>query len=517
MDVARDEIHHGRRYDSTIIRMLLILTTLVFAQVCSFDFVLWDDNVYILDNPTLRHGLTGEGIRQVWTSLMMSHWHPITMLSHMADVTLFGMRPGAHHAVNLALHLANTLLLFTLLRSLTNAPWCSAFVAAVFAVHPLHVETVVWVSDRKDLLSTFFGFLALHAYRRAVTEGRIRWHACLVILLALALLSKSMWVTLPVMCLLLDYWPLRRLQWRRPRDRIAGPQLGDSTANVATPARLIAEKAAPILVVMIFGTLTVLVLRRTAMVDYFGRLPRRLCLANGVASYGWYIVKTLWPTRLAVQYWHPYLPAGTPWATWHLVGSALLLLGISLVVWRLRRPYLTMGWLWFLGILLPVSGVLQLGKHGRADRYMYVPMIGLLIMVAWGTREAIGRWGHQSTAVKRVAATMAVVVVLACAIGSYRQARRWKDSMTFLRYQLSVVPNDPDFNTNMGFLLKRQGKDELAIQYAERAVAIDPDVAPAHRLLSRIYRERDDHKAANEHAKIANQLAEKMRRLQSSK
>lgn len=503
------------QHDPAIVLVLCLITALVFGRTLMFDFAPWDDDVYVHRNPDVRN-VTLRGMGRAFTSLTMSHWHPVTTLSHMADAALFGMHPGAHHGTSLLLHMANTVLLFALLRSTTRSSWCSAFVAAIFALHPLHVENLVWISDRKDLLSTFFGFLALHAYLRFLVQRRKRWYMLLVILFCLAFLSKSMWVTLPAMCLLLDYWPLERLRWRSTAERSAHPARNDSTMCSATLWRLIVEKATLLLVVAIFGTLTVHTLRSTGMVEYFGRLSLRQCLGNAVASYGWYLIKVIWPTKLAAQYFHPYLPGGTPWQAWHIAGSALLLLGISVLVRSLGKPYVTMGWLWFLGLLLPVSGVLQLGKHGRADRYMYVPMIGLLIMLAWGAKEAMERLGYKATVMKYVMVTTGVLVIVACGIGSYHQAGRWKDPMTFLQYQLSVVPNDPDFNTNMGFLLARQGKDELAIRYAERALAVYPEVTPAHRLLSQIHRAQGDHELAEKHAEIAEQLTEKLRKLRSA-
>jgi len=507
---SRQASRHG-----TIVRALLIITIATFVQTLWFDFVFWDDNVYVYANPDLVR-LSVAGIQRAFTSLTMSHWHPVTTLSHMADVTLFGMNPGVHHMVNLLLHLANTLLLFGLLRSLTHSPWCSAFVAAVFALHPLHVENVVWISDRKDLLSTFFGFLSLHAYLRYVRDKRAAWYTLLTVLFCLAVLSKSMWTVLPFLCVLLDYWPLQRLRWRSDTRVDANPVLGGLARTRETPVRLLAEKAPLFALMLAFGLLTTYMLRRSGLIEYSGKVPLPLCLANAVASYGWYLVKTVWPTRLAVEYIHPYLPGGTPWAAWHIVGAAMLLLAISLAVWRLRKPYLIMGWLWFLGVLFPVSGALQLGKHGRADRYMYVPMIGLLIMVAWGAGEFVNRLATRSRLGRPVMAAVASLIVVACAITSYFQARHWRDPMTFSQYQLSVVPDDPYLRVNMGYLLIRAGKLEAALEHGRKAVAVHPGCVEAHLLLATILSEQGNPESARRHRDIAQRVKDRAHKIDRS-
>jgi hypothetical protein len=515
MDSVAEQTAGRRSHDGALVRALLVLTAAVFAQTLWFDFVFWDDDVYVFANPDLIH-LTGAGVLRAFTSLTMSHWHPLTTLSHMADAALFGMRPGAHHAVNLLLHLANTLLLFGLLRSMTASPWCSAFVAAVFALHPLHVENVVWISDRKDLLSTFFSFLALHAYLRYVVSKRTAGYALLAVLFCLAVLSKSMGTVLPFVCLLLDFWPLQRVRWAAQDGADAGLLWHGRAVPRRTPRGLLVEKIPLFALMLAFGLLTIHMLHRSGLIDYAGKLPFPLCLANAVASYGWYLVKTVWPTRLAVEYIHPYLPGGTPWAAWHIIGAALLLLALSLVVWRWRRPYLVMGWLWFLGTLLPVSGVLQLGKHGRADRYMYIPMIGLLIMVAWAVKELVERYAPHARCVRGTIASVTVLALFLCAGAAARQARHWRDPMTFSRYQLSVVPDNPYLHVNMGYLLIREGKWEAALEHARKAVAVHPRCSEAHELLATIFAEQGDSASAGRHREVSQRLWDELRQAHSA-
>jgi tetratricopeptide (TPR) repeat protein len=414
---------------------LFLTTLLVYAPVYRFGFVNFDDPDYVTNNPHVRNGLTMDGVIWAVTSTEAANWFPATRLSHLLDVEIFDLRPGGHHFTNALLHAFATVFLFGFLRAATGAEWPSAFVAVLFAVHPLHVESVAWIAERKDVLSAFFWFLALWSY--------VRRHYWLTLTaFCLGLMSKPMVVTLPFVLFLLDIWPLR--QPLRSALRVKIPMLVMSVAS-AIAAYLVQSSS--------------------GAVREVGQFPLGLRVENALLSYAMYIVKMFWPTRLAVFYPYPHdLPV------WQTALSALLLAGISvLVLWARRsRPYLAVGWFWYLGTLVPVIGLIQAGSQARADRYMYLPSVGLSIMLAWGLSELL----------KSKAATAAAIV--ACVAGAVlceAQIQYWRNSQTLFRHALDVTSGNYLAHHNLGVALAGEGRFPEAIEQYQAALQIEPNAA----------------------------------------
>jgi tetratricopeptide (TPR) repeat protein len=442
------------------IYLLLILATLaVYSQVLHFDFVNFDDPDYITNNSHVRQGITADGIEWALTSTDAANWFPVTRLSHMLDVQLFGLDAGWHHLTNVLFHTLATLLLFAFLHRATGARWPSAFVAFVFALHPLHVESVAWVAERKDVLSAFFWFLALWAYvRYAERPGAGRY---LLVLLAfcLGLMSKPMIVTLPLVMLLLDVWPLRRWPLQRcPLRRWPLP---------------LWEKL-PFFALSIAAAIATYAVQSGAGAAEAVQAPLGLRAENALVSYIVYIAKTFWPTRLAVFY--PY-PQDLP--VWQAAIAVLVLAGVSaLVLWRFRtQPYLAIGWLWYLVTLVPVIGLVQVGAQARADRYTYVPMVGLSIMLAWGAASLALRWPGARPAIVAVAA-------VACAAWlalTWVQIGHWRNSEALFQHAVDVTTGNYVAEHNLGtYLMEEPGRLPEAIHHLEAAVRIKPDSARAH-------------------------------------
>jgi tetratricopeptide (TPR) repeat protein len=439
------------------------LTLAIYAQVIGFDFVGLDDPRYVTENPAVLAGVTRDGAEWAFTTFHKSNWHPLTWLSHMLDVALFGADPAGHHATSVLLHLLNALVLLALLLRLTGAPWPSAWVAALFAVHPLHVESVAWVSERKDVLCTLFGLLAIGAYAEYARGRRIALLAVSLLLFAVSLAAKPMFVTLPFLLLLLDYWPLERLRADR------------------TLAVRLAEK-------LPFAALALASSAVTLAADHHGRatdwlqldLPARI--ANALVSYATYLVRAVWPADLAAFYPHAGVAAGTA------AGAAVLLFAITALVAWSRRRYAIVGWLWYLGTLVPVSGVVaQVGLQGMADRYTYVPLIGIFIAIAWGADEIVQRLRAAWATLTVVAAGLACVVALAWL--AWHQAGTWRDSKTLYEHALAVAPSSPIHN-NLGGILDREGRREEAIHHYREALRIDPENFLARRNLARALRDQ---------------------------
>jgi tetratricopeptide (TPR) repeat protein len=431
--------------------LLVGLTLVPYAQALRFDFVTWDDPVYVTGNLEVRQGLTLPGVKWAFTTGEIANWQPLVTVSHMLAVELFGLEPAGHHAVNLALHVANVLVLFALLVSMTSALGPSAFAAALFAVHPLNVEAVAWISARKDVLSTLFGLLSTWAYAGYVRHGGRGRYALCALLLALGLMCKPMLVTLPVLFLLLDYWPLGRAWSRRALlDKV--PLLGLSLAS---------------------AIVTFAIQARAGGVDVPEPIPLPLRAANGGMSYVRYLGKLLWPTDLSVLYPHPNLPGGTPWGGWQIAAAVALLAIISIALGVSRRRYLVVGWLWYVIALLPVSGLVPSGFEAMADRWGYLPLMGLFIAIAWGGAEVARRRPYAVSAA-------AVAAVVAATASTWRQVGYWRDSITLYEHSLRAAPDPPYLRYNLGNALERQGRTDEAIRQYQRAVAISPGYSVAH-------------------------------------
>jgi tetratricopeptide (TPR) repeat protein len=487
--------------------LLIVGTAAVYWPIGTHGFIACDDPDYVMDNPEVQAGLTWHGAVWAFTTDHANNWHPLTWLSHMTDVQLFGVRPGWHHLVNLLFHTANSLLLFLLLKRMTGAQWRSALVAALFAWHPLHVESVAWVAERKDVLSTFFFMLTLLAYAKYVEEkaesrkqkaetaehgSRFQlsafsfllsaWYGLALALFALGLMSKPMLVTLPFVLLLLDFWPLHRLQFP---DGLKPGAVRSSTFNVQRSelARLLVEKLPFLALSAVSCIVTFIVQGREGNVASFSRLPIDLRIANALLSYLLYLGKTFWPTGLAVHY--PY-PKAMPVEL--LILAAMVVLGISTLAFLSlrRRPWLATGWFWYLGTLVPVIGLVQAGEQARADRYTYITLIGLSIAVVWGVSDAASalcarcRKETHLGGIGRLALTLISLAALsACLALTVSQVRLWKDTETLYRHALSVTSDNAHAHLNLGTALSWRGDDEEAAIHFAEAVRINPNYAEA--------------------------------------
>ena len=448
---------------SFLICLTLILTILaVFYQVCTYDFVNFDDAEYVYKNPNIQVGVTLGAIKWAFTTGYAANWHPLTWLSHILDWQLFGHNSAGHHITNLIFHIVNTLLLFIVLKQMTGAIWPSAFVAALFALHPLHVESVAWVSERKDVLSTFFWLLTMWAYVRFVRRPKITGYLLVVLFLALGLMAKPMLVTLPFVLLLLDYWPLDRF----------GPKRGKAGTKYSL-SHLLIEKIPLFAMVLASCIVTYIVQQKGGAMPIAEVRDFPIRLANAFISYLQYINKMIWPAWLAMFYPYP----GRNVSFLYTIISAVLLLAVTILILRFAksRRYLVTGWFWYLGTLVPVIGLIQVGGHAMADRYSYITLTGLFIIIAWGLPELLGKWPHR----KVVLWTASLLVLSALAICAHIQQRYWKNTITLCEHALKVTNNNYQAHFCMTDMLLEQGRIEEAIRHNIEAARIRPDYVEA--------------------------------------
>ena len=470
-----------------LIYLALALTTVaVFWQVHNYDFVKYDDTHYVTLNQQVKAGLTKDGFIWAFTTGYASNWHPLTWLSHMLDCYLFGQNAGWHHLTNLLLHIANTLLLFAVLKQMTEAPWRSAFVAAAFAVHPLHVESVAWIAERKDVLSTFFWMLTMVGYVGYVKRRRIGWYLLALLFFALGLMSKPMLVTLPFVLLLLDYWPLGRFEFG---EDIKHTRWGNLY-------KLTREKVPFFVLSAISSVITFLVQQGGGAVVLFDRFPILLRTANALISYLRYIEKMFWPSGLAVLY-----PVSRLMPIWLSVASVVLILAAFKWIISLSRShkYLPVGWLWYVGTLVPVIGLIQVGNQAWADRYSYIPLTGLFIIIAWGVPELLAKWRYR----KVCCGILAVVVLAALSICTHRQLRHWQNSTSLFKHTIAVTENNTPIQYNLGLLLQSQGKLEAAANRYRQALKSSPNYVRAHNNLGNILQSQSKlEEAANHYRQV---------------
>lgn len=445
--------------------LLFFITAAVYARTGGHQFINLDDALYILENPVVKTGLSVGSIGWAFTSTFASNWHPVTWLSHMLDVQLFGLNPAGHHLMNVILHAVSALLLYYVLTRITSAPWQSLFVAAMFALHPLHVESVAWVAERKDTLSGIFWTLTLLLYARYAEKPGTGRYLTALLCFAIGLMSKPMLVTLPLILLLLDYWPLNRL---RSRDGE-----GDGEGAKLPALSLLKEKIPFLLLSALSSGITIHAQHQGGSMANLEKAPLLLRGANAIISYARYIVDTVWPRDLAVLY--PFPNSIDPVA---LAGAALLLAMISGAVFIAghRAPWLRVGWLWFLVTLLPVIGLIQVGGQARADRYTYIPLTGLFIMAAWGVPPVLERWRH----CRKTLAIAALSAVCALTVVTWRQIGIWKDSATLFRHTLAVTSNNHLIHNNYGNALSDRGDLQAAMLQYREALRILPRSHLAH-------------------------------------
>jgi tetratricopeptide (TPR) repeat protein len=494
---------------------LFVAAALLYWPATAHDFVSLDDPTYVFDNPRVKAGLSWEGVRWAWTHFHASNWHPMTWWSLQLDATLFGEGPRGFHIVNVVLHAASAAVLFLALQMMTGAPWASAAVAALFAVHPLRVESVAWVSERKDVLCGFFWMTTLVAYAWYVRLPNAWRYAAVCVSLALALLAKPMAVTLPCVLMLLDWWPLRRWAGDGRRERpLPGPpprpemaagegmlnassHLNASSRRPSPVARLFLEKV-PLFALVAVSIVTTIAAQSRGAMSSLDVLPIGVRALNALAAYGAYLWKTLWPTRLAVFYPHPAFISADPIADLFRPGlaGAAVLVGVSALAAGLawRRPYVTVGWFWYVGTLLPVSGLFQAGQQGMADRFAYLPLIGIYIAVAWAARDVARR----RPATRPVWAAVAVAAVALCAVTTRRQIAVWSDGVTLFTHAVAVTRDNYFAHTNLAAVMMALGREDEAYEHYQAALRIYPRYATALTGLASIEQRRGHLDAAAE-------------------
>jgi hypothetical protein len=444
--------------------LLLVLVAVAFAPLARNGFILVDDVDYLLNSGRLREGFTAGAVRWALTTTHSANWFPLTWFSHMLDFRLFGLDAGAHHLVSLALHAANAVALFLVVRGMTGRLWCAALTAALFGVHPLHVESVAWASCRKDVLSGLFWVLALGAYVRYVRRPGTGRYLALAALFAAGLMAKPTVVTLPALLLLLDWWPLGRL---------GGPGGGPARPVARRVGHLVLEKAPLLLLAAVSSAVTYRAQQSLGAMEYFRDLPLRDRAANAATSLVAYLAQTVAPRGLSVFYPHPErsLPLGL------VVGALALLAAATAAVLAAARarPWLPVGWLWYLGTLVPTLGLVQVGLQARADRYTYLPLTGIFVMVAWSAAELLG--GRRRLRRGAAAAGCAALIVLAAA--SRHQAGLWRDTLTLFEHAAAVTGPNWMAENNIGAAWGNRGDHERALAHFARALEIRPNYPEA--------------------------------------
>ncbi len=450
---------------------LVLVVIIVFGPTVFHGFINFDDNQYVYENRLVKEGLTVEGVTWASTSTFFNNWHPLTWLSYMLDCQIYGDSAGGFHLTNVLLHALNAAVLFLLLKGMTGRLGPSLFTAAVFAIHPLRVESVAWISERKDLLSGLFFLLTLAAYVRYTRHSfSITRYLIVVGLFALALMAKPIVVTLPFVLLLLDYWPLRRITAESVLPSEDGRAAMLTISEIAVPSRLIVEKL-PFFGMSFFGCLVTLQAQKDVIEGnlHLSLLAR---LGNAAIAYVGYLQQMIWPADLALLYPHP----GEDLSTWRMLASVVVLAGVTIAVVRCRRrfPYLAVGWAWYLGMLVPVIGLVQVGRQSMADRYTYLPHIGIYLAVAWLAVDiSVARLGA-----RRVAG-VAVAIVAVLAVAASRQTSYWRDSETLWRRTLTCTTKNAVAECHFGLALMEQNKLDAAIEHFRSAIEIDTDFLPA--------------------------------------
>jgi len=457
---------------------LALVDLAVYSRAVRHDFVDYDDDVYVTGNRFVKAGLSGTSIHWAFTTGHGGNWHPLTWLSHMLDVELFGLNPAGHHMTSVALHIANSILLFLVFLSMTRAFWKSLVIAAFFAVHPLHVESVAWVAERKDVLSAFFFLSTLLAYVRYCRKPSAASYLPVFVLYALGLTAKPMLVTLPFVLLLLDFWPLRRME-----NPILIPEASPEPPRgivfrTASLRKLAAEKIPLFLLSAASSAITFIVQRRGGAVGSLEVYPLSVRLANALISYVKYIEKTVSPVGLAVFYPHPRTPLLSLKAA--AAGAAVLLVTFLVVRFGRKYPFLPVGWLWYTGMLVPVIGIVQVGAQALADRYMYMPLTGLLTAAVWGIPE-LARHVRKGGS---LLASCAVMLFMSYAATAFVQTGRWRDTESLFRHALAVTRDNHIAHNNLGAHEMDAGRIGEAYRHFAEAARIKPNYAEAHNNLA---------------------------------
>lgn len=425
----------------------------VFGQTCQFQFVNYDDDHHVYANPAVTNGLTWQGVAQVFQHSHDDYWHPLDFVSHMIDCQFYGLNPAGHHLTNVFFHALVSILLFLVLRRMTLATWPSAFVAVLFAIHPLHVESVAWISERKDMLQGFFFVITLAAYTRYVLQPRsVANYLLIIFFFILGLMSKPTLMALPFLLLVLDYWPYGRY--------------ANGKKSIILFGHLLIEKI-PLMILSLASCLEAASGNRVAF-ESSREIPAGLQIENALTSYVAYLGQTLWPVNLAVLY--PFPVEGIPFEKICLVLAILISISVVAVIMMKKHPCFFAGWFWYLIMLVPTIGFIQAGAYARADRYMYLPQAGLSIMVAWGVQDLISAWRYKY----QVLSILMIVLIVGLAMCSWKQTSYWRDSETLWRHTLVCTSLNPIAHGNLGAALAAEGDNSQAIEQFQMALAIDP-------------------------------------------
>jgi tetratricopeptide (TPR) repeat protein len=500
-----------KKYKYFIAIFLIVASFIAYGRILESAFVSFDDNEYITENNHIKSGLNPESIKWAFTTVVCSNWHPLTLLSHLLDWSLFGSNASGHHLINLLLHIGSVLFLFFFLNRMTKNLWPSAFAAALFALHPLRVESVAWVAERKDVLSMFFGLASLYAYALYVESYKLSKYFLCLILFSLGLMSKPMLVTLPFVLLLLDYWPLGR--WQKASTSVNVPILVNKKAgkkknqrrkadsakekNISMPLTnrspkihaLLWEKAPFIFLTIISSIVTIWAQNKGDAFIAMKHLSFLERVQNAIISYVSYLGKIFWPVDLAVFYPYEY-----PFPLWQVLVSCFILTGITIIVIYVfkKSPFLFVGWFWYVGTLIPVIGLVQVGEQAMADRYTYLPSIGIAIMLTWGIpllflRESI----HKNILFPTGIAVLAILSVL-----TWQQCGYWKNSIELFNHTLHITTNNYLAHNHLGFALFTEGKIEEAIDHYNKAIRIRPNSADDYSNLGVAYAQLGQHQRA---------------------
>jgi len=479
----------NKRHFYIICLFLVVATLAVYWQVLDNDFVHYDDDAYVTENLRVQKGVTFDNLTWAATSSLASNWHPLTWISHMIDCQFYGLNPKGHHLTSLLFHVANTLLLLLIFVRMTGALWQSSLVAALFALHPLHVESVAWVAERKDVLSTFFMMLTLWVYTIYVKKGGVRRYLLVVLFFVLGLMSKPMLVTLPFVLLMLDFWPLGRLGLiRDTRNEVTG-QHTDERPNIF---RLVLEKVPFFALAVGSSIVTFIVQERGGAVKLLEMYSIQTRIINAFVAYMEYIVNMVWPVKLAVLYPHP----GNSLPIWKGVVTGLVMVLITVLVIRKARkiPYLAVGWFWYIVTLIPVIGIVQVGSQAMADRYTYITLIGLFVIIAWGANDLLSKWLRR----KIWLGTLAAIILPVLIVLTWKQVQYWEDSITLYKHTLKHTSNNFIIYNNLGKVYNDSGKYKEAIEAYKQSTRIAPDYAMAHSNLGVSYNDLGKYKEAIE-------------------
>ncbi len=484
---------HGK----ILICVILVLVTLVaFEGVRNNDFISYDDDTYITANPNVKSGISFLSILWAFKSWDVGNWHPLTWISHMLDFELFGLNPTGHHMMNVLLHVCNVLLLFWVLGQMTGTFWRSAIVAAIFAVHPLRVESVAWVAERKDVLSGFFFFMVLASYLRYTRRPSVLRFLPVFFLFAAGLMAKPMLVTAPIILLLLDYWPLHRFDDNKLVE--AKDALNNQEATNASALRLIYEKGCLFILSAASMAVTFIAQQYYGAVAKMQDVPLGLRISNAVVSYVSYINKMVYPRHLALVY--PFPRHISLWST--LIFSFLICVVTVGVFVLKRRRYLLVGWLWYLIMLLPVIGLVKVGDEAIADRYTYLPSIGLSIILVWLSAEFVNRLGFK----RLISAVIIVLMINILVICTRIQVKHWANSKTLYEHTLAVTENNYKIHNNYGMELGREGNQEEAVVHFKEALRINPNLTQAHLNISKVFLAQNRYDDVIAHCKQALQI-----------